>query len=291
MVFASNLLTKFAFYICLFGVILFTSTEQVHADVSLSFGLYSSDKPTSLVKKFRPILNSLEKTLSTDLQTQVSIKLSITKTYESGITALVNGEVDFARFGPASYVMASEKNPDISLLAMETKNGKKQFKGIICVHKNSTIKTVAGFKGKRFAFGDKRSTIGRYLSQQYLMERGIKARDLAAYDYLDRHDKVGYAVAQGKYDAGALKESTFKKLVKKGLPLREFASFDNVTKPWVARAGLDKKIRNALQKALLNLKDKKVLKAIKKDGFTAATNEDYAPIRHSISINKAFFSK
>lgn len=270
-------------------IILFSAVTPVQADIQLSFGLYTSDKPTTLVKKFRPILNSLEKTMSESLNTKVTIKLSIAKTYEQGVFALTKGEVDFARLGPASFIQALQNNPNLSLLAMETKKGKKHFKGVICVHKDSNIKSVSELKGKRFAFGNKRSTIGRYLSQQHLMKHGIKAHNLASYDYLGRHDKVGYAVANKNFDAGALKKSTLKKLIKKGQPLKIIASFNNVTKPWVARENLDKNVKEKLQTALLKLKDKVILKALKKDGFITATLKDYAEIKNAMKTNKIFF--
>ena len=62
--------------------------------------------------------------------------------------------------------------------------------------------------------------------------------------------KLGTAVGAGLFDAGALNESTFNKLVKKGVPIRELARFTNVTKPWIARAGLSDRIFNALQETL-----------------------------------------
>ena len=272
-------------------IMLLSIVSPVQADLKLSFGLYTSDKPTTLVKKFRPILNSLENSMSNALDTKVSIKLSIAKSYEQGILALSKGEIDFARLGPASFINALEQNPNISLLVIETKKGKKRFKGVICVQKDSPINNISELKGKRFAFGNKHSTIGRYLSQKYLVKHGIKAHDLAAHDYLGRHDKVGYAVAKGQFDAGALKESTFKKLVKKGQALRIIASFDNVTKPWVARAGLNHKTQDALQSALLSIKDKKILKALKKDGFATASIEDYQIIKYAIKTNEEFFAK
>jgi len=174
---------------------------------------------------------------------------------------------------------------------METKKGKKRFKGVICVQKDSPINNIYELKGKRFAFGNEHSTIGRYLAQKYLVKHGIKAHDLAAHNYLGRHDKVGYAVAKGQFDAGALKESTFKKLVQKGQPLRVIASFDNVTKPWVAREGLDQKTQDALQRTLLSIKDKKILQALKKDGFATTSIEDYQIIKHAIKTNEEFFAK
>ena len=127
------------------------------------------------------------------------------------------------------------------------------------------------------------------MSQQYLLENGIRAADLSSYDYLERHDKVGHAVGIGQYDAGAIKESTFKKLVKNHVPLRALAEFQNVTKPWISRSGLNDKIFFALQESLLELKDKTVLKNLKKDGFVTGSDHDYFMIRESMRTNHIFF--
>jgi len=148
---------------------------------------------------------------------------------------------------------------------------------------------VSELKGKRFAFGDEKSTIGRYLSQQYLLQHGITAAGLANYQYLGRHDRVGYAVAAGEFDAGALKESTYKKLLQKGVLLRPIATFQNVTKPWVARSGLSERVFSALRLALLEYKDPVGLKALGKDGFVVGSHEDYMPIVAAVRNNPEFF--
>jgi len=183
---------------------------NVHADIHLTFGVYTSDKPSSMVKKFRPLLNSLEIKLAEEIGSKVKIKMKVAKSYEEGIQDIVTGRDDISRLGPASYIEVKTQNPGVSILAMESKNGAKKFNGVICVRQDSDIKKVADLKGKRFAFGNQRSTIGRYLSQQFLIKNGIKASDLSSFDYLGRHDRVGEAVAQGKYDAGALKRAPTK---------------------------------------------------------------------------------
>ncbi|MBC8319032.1 MAG: PhnD/SsuA/transferrin family substrate-binding protein, partial [Desulfobulbaceae bacterium] len=205
-------------FIFCFFLTVFVSPRSTHADVSLSFGLYASDKPTVIVKQFRPIINYLESSLHEKLHEPVHIKIQVASSYEKGIRSLETGAVNFARFGPASYVEVKTRNQGVRIIAIESKKGSKRFNGIICVQKDSPIIQINDLKGKRFAFGDQLSTIGRYLSQQYLFENGIMAADLSSYDYLGRHDKVGYAVGIGQYDAGALKESTFEKLLKKGVP-------------------------------------------------------------------------
>ncbi len=262
---------------------------DARADVELTFGLYASDKPSVLKKKFKPIIKVLESLISEALGQSVKIKFNFSKTYEAGIKDLTDGKVDFVRFGPASYITAKKTNPDITILAVESNKGKKVFNGVICVAGDSSIQTIGDLKGKTFAFGNKLSTIGRYLSQKFLMENGIKASNLSSYEYVGSHNDVGIAVARGKFNGGALKESSFKKLVKKGTGLRILATFPNITKPWIAKAGLKDELFTALRDSLLKLKDPAALKVLKKDGFLSATDADFSEIRSSIENNHLFF--
>ena len=269
--------------------ILFTPS-LLFAVEQLNFGVYTSNKPTAMVKKFKPILKAIEKHMSRTLGERVKIRIQVAKNYKQGVSHLASGKVDFSRFGPASYVEAKESNDGLEILALESKGGSKTSYGIICVANDSPIKSVKQLKGKTFAFGDKQSTIGRYLSQQYLAKHGIHAEKLSYFEYLGRHDKVGTAVGAGQFDAGALNESTFKKLRKKGVAIRAIARFPNVAKPWIARSGLPRELRSAIRQALFDMKDKKALKALKKDGFVPGNDEDYAIIRDAIKRNHEFFN-
>ena len=261
-----------------------------NAEIKLHFGHYTSDLPSDLIKKFTPIINFLEKRLTSELAQKVSIKFTITPSYSAGINQLVTGHIDLMRMGPASYILAHKQNPNIEIIAAESNKGEKKFKGIICAKDNNSIKTIQDLKGHSFAFGNENSTIGRYLSQRFLSKNNIHARDLSKFKYFKSHDKVGAMVALGIFDAGALKNSTYKKILKKGAKLRKLAEFDNVTKPWVARAGLDKSIIRALRKTLLSMKNHKALKKLKKDGFLPATIDDYKVIQTAIEHNSDFFN-
>lgn len=257
--------------------------------VQLEFGVYSSNKPSAMVRVFKPALNALEKSMSETLGREVDIRMQIAKDYDAGVEALTSGDVDFSRFGPSSYLEARGINEDLRILAMESKNDEKVFYGIIAVHAESDIQTLAELRGRSFAFGDEGSTIGRFLSQRHLEQNDIRAGDLSDYEYLGRHDKVGTAVGAGDFDAGALNESTFKKLVAKGEPLRELARFSNVTKPWIASSQLDNDIYEALQAALLELDNPSALSSLKVDGFLSGDAEDYESIRIAMEQNDRFF--
>ena len=253
---------------------------------TLTFGVYTSDKPSAMYRKFKPILDYLEDRLDRD-GLKVSIKIKIYPSYSAALDAMVNGDVDFARFGPASYVLARERNRDIRLLAMEHKKNQKRFYGIFIVPESSSITSLEEIKGKSFAFGDKNSTIGRYLSQAELIKAGVHAKDLKSFAYLGRHDKVALAVAAGNYDSGVVKENTYKKYAA-SKKLKKIARFPNVTKPWVVRAGFDQKLFGIVQQALWELKDKKILNNLKQDGFLPAKDDDYEFVRQGMQRSKDF---
>ncbi|MHC4076915.1 MAG: PhnD/SsuA/transferrin family substrate-binding protein, partial [Planctomycetota bacterium] len=255
--------------------------------LDLTFGVYTSDKATTMYRMFTPVLEHLQERLERQLHRSVDTELRIYKTYDEALDAFVAGKVDFVRFGPASYVLALARNPKIQLLAVELKGGKKTFKGMVVVRQDSPIQRLSDLRGRSFAFGDRNSTIGRYLAQDTLLEAKIWAQDLSYHAYLGRHDRVFRAVQYGDYDAGSVKENTYQKLNKKN-QLRALARFDNVTNPWIARSGLDPRVTAALRSALLGANDKKALASLKVDGFVTATDKDFSPIRDSMKRAETF---
>ena len=251
------------------------------------FGVYTSDKPTAMYRKFNPIIDYLQNHLKKQ-GIERTIKIKIYPTYDGAIEAITKGNCDFARFGPASYILAKKRNNGIRLLCMEHKKGKKRFNGVFITRRDENgINSLADFKGKRFAFGNKNSTIGRYLSQAEFVKNNVYASDLKQYAYLGRHDKVALAVASGKYDGGVVKENTFEKYAEEK-ELKKIFTFPNVTKPWVVRAGLNEQIYSVLQDGMLKLKDKKILKSLKQHGFLPATDGDYDFVRKGMEVSEKF---
>ncbi|SLN42126.1 Phosphate-import protein PhnD precursor [Roseovarius albus] len=263
-------------------------TSVTNAEIQLTFGTYTADKPTTTVKKYKPFLDYLAQEMSEILEEPVFIKMKIASDYEAGINQLVSGKVDFARFGPASYVTAFTRNDGIRIIAMEAKKGKKRFKGVIVVHADNEMQTLAELSQHSFAFGSELSTIGRYLAQSYLIQAGVTSNDLSNYAYLGRHDRVGMAVGSGKFTAGALKESTFKKLVEQGVPLRPLFEFDNVTKPWIAAVDLDPAVTAAMRQVMLSAEDKEAIQNVSKGGFLTGTDSDFNLIREAMIQSERF---
>jgi len=262
--------------------------SHASAEVTLIFGTYTADKPTETVKKFKPFLDFLGQEMSEELGQSVTVRMKIAKSYEDGIQQLVDGTVDFSRFGPASYVTAKAQNPDLHLIAMESHKGKKTFKGVIAVHADNTMQNLSELKGHSFAFGDQLSTIGRYLAQQQLLAAGVSADDFTAYEFLGRHDRVGAAVGAKQFDAGAMKESTFKKMAQSDVPIRALTKFDNVTKPWIGSSQMSPELVMAMQTVMLGSGDAEAVKSLAKSGFLIGADTDYDVIRDAIEQSKSF---
>lgn len=92
---------KFIFISLLFSTFLV-------ANQTITFGVYTSDKASVMYQKFKPILEYLENEAKNN-GAEISIKLKIYPSYESALKGIVKGEYDFARFGPASYILAQDK--------------------------------------------------------------------------------------------------------------------------------------------------------------------------------------
>lgn len=255
--------------------------------LNLTFGVYQTDKATVMYRSFTPLIDALQEQVAQQLKRPVDIQLTIFRSYDDGIEALCKGTVDFVHIGPASYVTAKLRNPAVQLIAMEHENNEKRVPGVVVVAKDSPITTLAELKGKSFAFGDPNSTVGRWLVQAEMVKAGLRESDFSNIKYMERHDQVADAVAHGDFDAGAVKFSTFQKANAKGA-LRALLMFDNVTKPVVARQGLDKDVFNAIQKGLYELKDASLFTDLKISGFMSTSDAEYEFVREGMKTAAAF---
>jgi len=257
-------------------------TEDQPEEELIVFGIYTADRASAVVDQFAPVVEWLESDLSSRLGRPVKVQMKVANDYLRGISDLTLGKAHLSRLGPASFIHAIEENPELDLLAMESKDGQRSFKGVIAIHKDSSFETLADLKSTSFAFGDALSTIGRYLSQNELLNAGIDGSALSRYEFLGRHDKVGMAVAAGDFEAGALKDSNFKKLVEAGQPIKKLVDFDNVTKPWVAHPDLRPELREAIRASMLEISPENAEK-IGIDGFLPAEISHYASVKSAMA--------
>lgn len=250
----------------------------------LRFVTYAAERPTEEFRKMEPFQRHLEMALN-GKGLSVRIELRIFSTYAEAQDAVQSGAFDFARIGPASYLLARAHKAPIRLLAMESHGGETRFEGAIFVRTDSPVRTLADLRGKRFAFGEQTSTTGRYLAQAALIQAGVKAVDLSGYEYLGRHDKVAMAVAANVFDAGATNERTIDKYAHRGL--RKLHTFVTPTQAWIVNTRLEPRLVDALRSALLNV-DAEALKYIDRDGFLPGREADFDNLRKAMRLAEQF---
>ena len=252
---------------------------------SLTFAVYTSEKPSEVYRKVRPVLDVLEQ-MNARAGIGGRFRIKLYRTYDGAIDALVRGDADLGRLGPVSYVLAKERNPNIRLLAREN-NIERGNRGVFVVAGNSPMKTIGQLRGKTLAFGNRYSTTGRYLAQAMLVKAGIRAEDLAGYNYLGRHDRVVFAVAASNYDAGVVRESIYRKY-RPTKKLKVIGQFEAPEKAWVVRMDLDDALFMVMQQTLLEIKDTTTLQALGQSGFVPVSDADYDIAREGMRVARYF---
>lgn len=271
------LCTRFALCFVLLHVLLLGAAT---AQTRLVFASYPSERPSEELLKLEPIRRLIEQGLKAGESPDYQLEMRIFTTYDEAIAAIGRGEVDFARLGPVSYIRAKRQNPALRLLAKESEGPSGFLKGYVFVAEDSPIQRLADLRGRRFAFGEPGSTTGAALAQAALVAAGVRARDLAAYQFLGRHDKVIYAVAAGAFDAGAANEVTFQKYAP-GRALRAIHTLYAPAHAWVARKGLPPHLFSCLQQVLMALPAAELAR-LSRDRLMTAQDKDYDSLRQSM---------
>ena len=211
------------------------------------------------------------------------VKIVVTTDYSSMIEAMRFGRLELGYFGPLSYTLAKTK-ADIEPFAARMKKGSTTYHAVLIGNKAAGIKTVSDVKGKEVAYGDIASTSSHLIPKKMLLDNGLETKKDYKENFLGAHDAVALAVQNGHAQAGGLSKPIFETLVK-----REVISLDKVNVlqvskpypqyPWAMRSDLKPELKDAIRKAFTSLKDKKVLKPFKAQGFGAMTDAHYDVIR------------
>lgn len=240
------------------------------AESKYVFGVHPFETPTKLNAMFTPMINYLGEQLG------AKVEFRSAKNYDDAIANLLNGTVHFAYLGPSGYAILDEQHPGKIRIAaaVANKDGGPTFKGVIVVKDDSPIKTLADLQGKRFAFGDRESTLSCYMPAYMLMQAGVF--DSMTYEFLGSHSNVAKGVLNGMFAAGGLMPNVAKEFEGKGL--RIIAETEPVYEHVIAIGpSVDQATADKVQQALVNVKDPAVYTSIKASlvGFAQVQASDY----------------
>jgi len=270
--------TKFfvLFVVAFLGYTLCLSTA-VHAEQRYVFGVHPLAKPSELIKMFKPLIGYLEQELDATLSFRTS------KDYTTHVEALASGEIDISYLGPAPYAVLDEQYPGtIRIGAAVLNNGNPTFQGVIIAKEGSSINSLQDLEGKKFAFGDRKSTLSCYMPAFMLMEAGIFKT--IEYAFVGSHDNVALGVLNGVFDAGGIKPAVAEKYQARGLKI--IAESEPVYEHLIVIGpGIDDATAEKIRTALLGVQDPVVYTSIKHSltGFTAVEPSDYENLKHVIA--------
>lgn len=260
------------------------ATKVERKEGTLLFGVIPLENPRMLYERFQPLLDHIA------VKTGYACELVPGKTYADTIGALGRGELDFAFLGPLSYLEARKKYGARALVRPRGSDGSAVYRSVIITKGESSLRGVGDLKGKRLAFGARKSTAGNLMPRYLLAASGIHLNDLGGYAYFDYPGSVIKSVLRGDHDAGAIPASSAGKYRKKGI--RVLGESEPIpTDPLVAGKNVPEHVVDAVRKALIGLDPQDpsqapLLAKLDEDlkgGFTKASDEDYSLIRRKFN--------
>lgn len=108
---------RFSQLITLAAALIIVTPAYGKENLTLHFGVVSTDDLSAVVRKYMPALKVLEKSMTEKLDRTVDIRMQIVSEQEQGISHLSQSNVDFTALNNPSYLKAKLSNPDIRILA------------------------------------------------------------------------------------------------------------------------------------------------------------------------------
>ena len=223
----------------------------------------------------------------------VEIELKTATDYAAVITGMQFKHIDFAYFGPKSYVEAAARaNADAFALEV-TMDGSKGYHGVIITREGSGFKSIQDLRGRTWAFTDPNSTSGTLVPMVYFLQELKIDPDkyFSKVIYSGSHEASMLSVKNGRIDGASTNDLDMAR--GNGKEWNQEKDFNIIWKsplipgsPIAYRKDLPDSLKRALKDAFLSYNDPEGLGQLKLKGYTDVTDEMYNPIRYLIDVQK-----
>lgn len=161
---------------------------------SLRVGVLPDQAPEVLRRFYAPLLAHLSRV--TGLRTELHVPAD----YAELRDRFIAGEIDLAWFGGLTFVQAHLQAGARPLVMRDVDT---RFTSAYLVRGASTGKSLADFRGRRMAFGDRLSTSGHLMPRLFMQDAGIVPEEFfGAVEYSGAHDRTVEMVRDGAVDIG-----------------------------------------------------------------------------------------
>ncbi|VVS91476.1 phosphonate ABC transporter substrate-binding protein [Desulfoluna spongiiphila] len=259
----------------------------------IRIGFIPTEGGSAVESRFQPLADHVKESLG------VEVEIISASDYSGVITAMAHKHLDFAYFGPKSYVEAAKK-ANAQAIALElNKEGEPGYYGVVITRKDSSVTTLAQIKGKVFAFTDPNSTSG-YLVPNILFARDLKVKPEAYFrqvKFSGSHGASILSVKNGAVDVAATNNIDLDRMIQKGQ-----ATLDDFRILWTselipgapmaARRDLPESLKAAFAGALLTFNgDKEGMAHLQNGGYGFADDSTYDTIRYLKYLKKKMAAK
>nr|GFC30562.1 hypothetical protein [Tanacetum cinerariifolium] len=171
-----------------------------------------------LLKEQKPLIDRLSHA------TGIPVEIVPSSSYESVVDAIVSGGVDIAWLGPASYLLAYQRDPRIEPFASLTISpgyftpAGHDYQALLLV-RSQVASDIQTLRGKRVVLTDPASTSGNIIPNAEFSDKiGMPmARFFGSIAFSGSHDKSLDALLAGKADAGFVSSVRADEYLKRGL--------------------------------------------------------------------------
>lgn len=254
----------------------------------LVLGIVPTDSSANITERWDNLVKYLEKRLA------VPIEVKVATDYAGVITGMQFKHVDFAYFGPKSYVEAAAR-ANADCFAIEVgQDGTNGYYGYIITKKGSPLKTVADLKGKVWAFVDPNSTSGTLVPMVYFMNE-LKIdpeKYFSKVIYAGSHEASMMAVKAGRIDGASTNDLDMAR--GNGKLWNKEKDFEIIwTSPLIPgslmayRKDLAPTLKKALAEGFLAYNDPAGLELLKLKRYDPVKDATYDPIRQLIAVQKS----
>jgi phosphate/phosphite/phosphonate ABC transporter binding protein len=240
------------------------------------FGITPLEDAVKLNKSFTPLCRFVAAVLDHPLTVRLG------HDYDDTIRELGEGRALISYLTPSTYIEAHERY-GIEPLVVPLAKGEPFYRSAIVVRADSGLDSLPRLRGRRFAFGDPKSTGSKAMPEAMLRQAGVSLAALAGHGFVGNHDNVASAVLTQEFDGGGLMLSVAERYVDQGLAI--LAVSDPIPQfPLCLSPGVSAEDRQRLQAALVELRDPAVLASFGggTTGFAAVSDTDYDSVREML---------
>lgn len=242
---------------------------------------------TEEIEHFKPVVDYVAEYIG------IEIEVIPVMDYAAVIIALKTNDVQMAKLGPFSYVLATTQTDMIEPIAkgVQLKTGKASYTSIFIAKADSGIKTIQDLKNKVFAFVDVGSSSGYLFPLAMLKKLEIEPETYFKKIFFSgSHPATIEAVVHGKVDAGCVAIQRYENAMNEGI----FNEGDLViiaesgpipSSPIVIRTDLPDDLKEKIKEAWLTMPKEVTAHAeAKMSHYTTAIDADYDFLREVAEV-------